>query len=154
MDAIKGSIKKFGQQTPVVYDPKSMCILKGNGTFKAMCDLGYTEIAAITTDLEASVDKSAYRIADNRSSEFAEWDVDALHETLSSLEMDDFDIESIGFDDWKPADQDDDPPAKGDKSYGFLVKCKNEKELLKLQNFFATTRSSITCAKFGEKVSV
>jgi DNA modification methylase len=97
LDAIKGSLTKFGQQKPIVIDEKNI-ILAGNGTVMAAKALGWSEIQCVQTDLKDSHLKTAFAIADNRTAELAEWDDDLLKETLASLQLNDFDIESIGFD--------------------------------------------------------
>jgi site-specific DNA-methyltransferase (adenine-specific) len=97
--SIKGSLQKFGQQTPIVFDPDSRTILKGNGTFMAIRELGWEKIAALPTNLIQSTDKTGYRIADNRTSELATWDMDALEFNLKALKDDGFDLKDIGFDD-------------------------------------------------------
>src|SRR6516165_4623752 len=48
--AIKGSLARFGQQTPIVIDSHGVC-RKGNGTVMAAVALGWTSIAVIRTDL-------------------------------------------------------------------------------------------------------
>ena len=97
IDAIKGSVARFGQQTPIVID-KNNVVRKGNGTLAAIIALGWTEIKAIRTDLTGS-EATAYAIADNRTSELAEWDHEGLKDTLKSLADDGFDLGDIGFDD-------------------------------------------------------
>jgi len=97
IDAIKGSVARFNQQTPIVIDRKNI-VRKGNGTLAAVIELGWKEIKVIRTDLDGS-EATAYAIADNRTSELAEWDNDALKDTLQSLADDGFDLSDIGFDD-------------------------------------------------------
>jgi 16S rRNA G966 N2-methylase RsmD len=97
LDAIKGSLAKFGQQKPIVID-KGKVVLAGNGTLEAAKALGWAKIRCVTTDLDTNTDKTAFALADNRTSELAEWDSDVLGKELQSLYEDDFDIGSIGFD--------------------------------------------------------
>lgn len=96
IDAIKGSLAKFGQQKPIVID-KNNVILAGNGTYQAARDLGWTEISAVVTELEG-FNASAYALADNRTAELAEWDMNVLGSTLQSLREMDFELPDIGFD--------------------------------------------------------
>jgi len=100
MDAIKGSLLKFGQQKPIVIDEKGI-ILAGNGTYAAAKALGWDKIKVVVSDL-SGLDKAGYRLADNRTSELAEWDDDALGKTLQYLYEEDYSIVDIGFDvgDW------------------------------------------------------
>lgn len=97
LDSIKGSLVKFGQQTPIVIDEKGV-VLKGNGTLAAAKSLSWQKVWAIRASLD-NVQKAAYAIADNRSSELATWDNDVLAKTILSI-RDDFDMGDIGFDDW------------------------------------------------------
>lgn len=94
LDAIKASLRKFGQQKPIVVDAKGI-VIAGNGTMTAAQELGWTEIAAVRTEL-VGVDATAFAIADNRSAELAEWD-DKLTEVLKSLQDADVNLEQLGF---------------------------------------------------------
>lgn len=95
LEAIKASLRKFGQQKPIVIDTKGI-ILAGNGTYEAARSLGWETILAVETDLIGS-DATAYAIADNRTAELAEWDDTALAETLRALQSEEYDIEAAGF---------------------------------------------------------
>jgi ParB-like chromosome segregation protein Spo0J len=95
--SIKGSLAKFGQQTPIVIDSNNV-ILKGNGTVEAAKQLGWANVKCIRTTLETNTDKVAYALADNRSSELAAWNMDVLGSELLALQEDNFDISEIGFD--------------------------------------------------------
>jgi ParB-like chromosome segregation protein Spo0J len=78
---IKGSLARFGQQKPIVVDARGI-IIAGNGTFEAARALGWT----------------AFAIADNRTSELAEWDGTALADVLAALNTEDATLaESAGF---------------------------------------------------------
>ena len=94
--AIKGSLVKFGQMTPIVVDAKSV-VLKGNGTLAAALSLGWDTIDVVRTELTGS-DAVGYSIADNRASELARWDDDVLSKTLAALSDDGFALDMIGFD--------------------------------------------------------
>lgn len=97
LSAIVASLRKFGQQKPIVIDGKGI-ILAGNGTYEAAKRLGWDTIAVVQTDLKGS-EATAYAIADNRTAELAEWDETALAETLRALQSEDFDVEAAGFTD-------------------------------------------------------
>jgi 16S rRNA G966 N2-methylase RsmD len=97
LESIKGSLAKFGQQKPIVVNADNV-IVAGNGTMQAAKELGWKEINIVRTDLKGS-DITAFGIADNRTSELAEWDDDVLKELLEGLKAEDFDLSAIGFDD-------------------------------------------------------
>jgi ParB family chromosome partitioning protein len=87
LEAIVASLRRFGQQKPIVID-KSNVVRAGNGTIEAAKQLGWTHIDCVRTSLESS-DAIAYAIADNRTSELAEWDDDVLAAQLNGLLADD-----------------------------------------------------------------
>lgn len=95
ISAIKGSLAKFGQQKPIVIDAKNV-VIAGNGTLEAAKQLGWTHINAVVTELD-DLGKMAFALADNKTSELAEWDDPILAEQLDWLDKQDFDIDSIGF---------------------------------------------------------
>jgi DNA modification methylase len=94
LQAIAGSLSRFGQQKPIVVAADGT-VLAGNGTLAAARQLGWTSIAAITTDLEGP-DARGYAIADNRTAELAGWDMVRLCEELQALPADVF--QTLGFD--------------------------------------------------------
>lgn len=99
LDAIKASLARFGQVTPIVVDAKGV-IRKGNGTYAAAKALGWTEIKIVRIALAGS-EATAYAIADNRTGDpevGSLWDAKALAETLSALKAEGDDIATVtGF---------------------------------------------------------
>jgi ParB-like chromosome segregation protein Spo0J len=95
LDAIKASLRKFGQQKPIVVDAKGI-VLAGNGTLTAAQELGWTEIQIVRTQLEG-VEATMFAIADNRTAELAEWE-DSLAEVLQKLQADGHDLGELGYD--------------------------------------------------------
>jgi ParB-like chromosome segregation protein Spo0J len=94
LDAIKASLRRFGQQKPIVVDAKGI-VLAGNGTLAAAQELGWSEIKIVRTDL-AGTQATAFGIADNRSAELAEWD-EKLGDVLQALVKDGIDATEVGF---------------------------------------------------------
>lgn len=94
--AIKSSLRRFGQQKPIVVDSKGV-VIAGNGTLTAARALGWDRIRIVRTQLEGS-EATAYAIADNRTAELATWDDDALMQQLSALDLEDSAlVEAAGF---------------------------------------------------------
>jgi ParB-like chromosome segregation protein Spo0J len=87
IQAILGSLRRFGQQKPIVVDSSNV-VRAGNGTLEAARQLGWETIDCVITDLKGS-DAISYAIADNRTAELAEWDDDVLAAQLSGLLIDD-----------------------------------------------------------------
>lgn len=96
LDAIKGSLARFGQQKPLVITTENV-VIAGNGTLEAAKFLGWKTIQCVRTDLKGS-QLTAYGLADNRSSDLGEYDTGALSALLDSLQKEDFDLSEIGFD--------------------------------------------------------
>lgn len=95
LEAIKASLRKFGQQKPLVVDSRGI-VVAGNGTLRAARTLGWEEIDVVRTELEGS-EAIAFAIADNRTAELASWDTDALVQQLEAIKDDVGDIEVTGF---------------------------------------------------------
>lgn len=97
LGAIKSSLLRFGQQKPIVVDAKGI-VRAGNGTLAALKALGWKEVRIVRSTLEGS-EATAYAIADNRTAELAEWDDDALSQTLAALQIENEDLAlATGFD--------------------------------------------------------
>lgn len=95
LEAIKGSLARFGQQKPIVIS-KDNIVIAGNGTLEAAKSLGWSDIEVKRSQLSGS-DITAYAIADNRTGELADWDAGVLSDTLKALQTE-FDLGKIGFD--------------------------------------------------------
>jgi ParB-like chromosome segregation protein Spo0J len=88
---IRASLRRFGQRKPVVAT-RAGTVIAGNGTVMAAGQIGWTHVDVVRTDLQGA-EATAYAIADNRTSELASWDQEALANVLGSLE----DLEGVGF---------------------------------------------------------
>lgn len=97
LDAIKGSLLRFGQQKPIVVDADGI-VRAGNGTLAAAKAIGWEEVEIVRTILRGA-EATAYAIADNRTAELAEWDEEALSEQLAALRIEDEALsEATGYD--------------------------------------------------------
>lgn len=93
---VKASIKEFGFQQPIVVD-KEMVVIAGHTRLKAAIELGLEAVPVQVADNLTPAQVKAYRIADNRVGEEAEWDDELLSFELEELEEEDFDLELTGF---------------------------------------------------------
>lgn len=97
VDAVAKSIQEFGWRSPIVVD-KDMVIVCGHTRLKAAIKLGLTEVPVhIAADLTPE-QIQAYRIADNKTGEIAEWNYDLLPVEIRELQSADFDLSLLGFD--------------------------------------------------------
>ncbi|MEZ6233428.1 MAG: DNA modification methylase [Phycisphaerales bacterium] len=97
VDAVAASLREFGFRQPIVVDEAGV-IVCGHTRWKAAQKLGLAKVPVhVAKDLTPAQIK-AYRIADNRSAELAEWDYDLLPIELCDLQGMDFDLSLLGFD--------------------------------------------------------
>ena len=96
VDAVANSIKEFGWKQPLVVDPKTMEIIVGHTRWKAAKKLGMKTVPCIMADDLTEEQIKAYRLADNKTNELAEWDFDLLGEELDGIL--DLDMTDFGFD--------------------------------------------------------
>lgn len=96
IEAIAGSLDKFGQRRPlVVWDN---IIIAGNGTVEAAKSLGWKDIEITRVPTEWTSDQArAYALADNRTAELADWDPEMLANQLIDLDSMGFDMTELGF---------------------------------------------------------
>ena len=90
------SIQRFGFKVPIVIDRNNI-VVNGHTRLKAALKLGLAEVPCIVADDLSEDQIKAFRLADNKVSEFAVWDTDKLLEELEGLSALDFDIQAIGF---------------------------------------------------------
>jgi ParB-like chromosome segregation protein Spo0J len=85
------SLQRFGQRTPIVVRQDGV-VIKGNGIVLAARSLGWDKINAVRCELVGGEAK-AYAIADNRTAELSEWDVETLADILNEIT----DLSGTGF---------------------------------------------------------
>lgn len=96
---VMNSIKEFGFKVPIVID-KNNIIVCGHTRFKAALKLGLETVPCIVADDLSDEQIKAFRLADNKVSEKAEWDFEILSGELDdiiNIDMDSFGFESIDF---------------------------------------------------------
>ncbi|MCD6364623.1 MAG: ParB N-terminal domain-containing protein [Planctomycetes bacterium] len=97
VDAVGESLQQFGFRQPIVVNEDGTIIV-GHTRWKAAQKLGLAKVPVhVATDLTPEQVR-AYRIADNKTGELAEWDLLILPIEISELTGGDIDFESLGFD--------------------------------------------------------
>ena len=94
VSAVAENIKQCGYVAPIIVD-ENMVVLAGHTRLKAVKELGYTKLQVGIVRGLTEEQKKKYRILDNKTNEFAEWDFEALEKELEGLDFGDFDF---GFD--------------------------------------------------------
>jgi len=95
---VKASIEQFGFKVPIIVDSNRV-IVCGHTRLLAAKSLGMSEVPCIMADDLTEDQIRAFRLADNKVGEFAEWDLDMLGGELGELaEISDIDMGDFGFD--------------------------------------------------------
>jgi DNA modification methylase len=94
--ALARSIDEFKFRQPIVTDEHGV-IIAGHLRYKAALHLGLKEVPVHVVKGWSDVKIKAYRIADNKTAELADWDNDLLREELVELQEFDFDMDVLGF---------------------------------------------------------
>lgn len=98
VNAVASSIKNFGFKQPIVIDNKNE-IVAGHTRLLASKKLGLEEVPVIIADDLTKAQVKAFRLADNKVSELADWDYELLDLELEEIEVEDldFDMQEFGF---------------------------------------------------------
>lgn len=97
VDKVASSISEFGFKNPIVID-KNNVIINGHTRLLASKKLGLKEVPVIVADDLSEAQVKAFRIADNKTSEYASWNKELLRVELDMLEEMDFDLETVNID--------------------------------------------------------
>jgi DNA modification methylase len=95
---IAASIREFGFTNPILINGENT-IIAGHGRLMAARKLGLEEVPTIVLDHLSKAQQKALVIADNQLALNAGWDVDMLKAEIEDLNLEDFDISLLGFDD-------------------------------------------------------
>ncbi len=101
VEPVLESIKEFGFKVPIIID-KNNVIVAGHTRYKAAKKLKLKTVPCIIADDLNEEQIRAFRLADNKVSEIATWDYNALNfelENILELDMTMFDFDMSGIDD-------------------------------------------------------
>jgi DNA modification methylase len=96
VDAVAASIREFGFRQPLVVDREGIIVV-GSTRYKAALKLTLKKIPVHVAEGLTPAQLKAYRIADNKTAEIAEWDYALLVQELAELQKADFDLDLVGF---------------------------------------------------------
>lgn len=142
LQMIAASLKRFGQQRPILVDSDGL-IIAGNGTWQAAKSIGWDSIKVEWSNLKG-VEAVAYAIADNRTTDTSSFDDDDLMSTLDALAQQEA---PLGADFWTDAELkalakilEDEPvdtsQVETPEQFIILVECANEREQVALLERF------------------
>lgn len=144
VDKVASSIKEFGFNVPLVID-KDNVIITGHTRYKAAKKLKIDEVPCIYAEHLTPAQVKAYRIADNKVSEFSTWNNDLLSIEIEQLQELDFDLELTGLEiteitDLISGDDEEEEPEVSEanfnyqEQYGVIVMCEDEEQQEKIYN--------------------
>ena len=93
---VAASIKEFGFRQPIVVD-EEMVVIAGHTRLLAARQLGVAKVPVHIAEGLTDTQAKAYRLADNRTGQDAEWDMDLLGLEMRDLDAEGFDLDLTGF---------------------------------------------------------
>jgi DNA modification methylase len=96
VEAVARSIAEFGFRQPIVVD-RHRVIVVGNTSYKAAKRLGLKKVPVHVAKGLPPWKIKAYRLADNKTAELAEWDQERLVQELAELQKLNIDLDLLGF---------------------------------------------------------
>ena len=93
VEPVSKSIQDNGYKVPIIIDGNNV-IITGHTRLKALKKLGVEEIDCILADDLSEEQVKAFRLIDNKTSEFAVWDAEKLQEELANMNID---LSEFGF---------------------------------------------------------
>lgn len=100
VEPLARSIQQFGFKQPLVIDRDGVIVV-GHTRYKAAIRLGYETVPCVIADDLTDEQVKAFRIADNKTGELAEWDFGKLETELSALAETDIDMKEFGYGDFE-----------------------------------------------------
>lgn len=97
VDSVANSVKQFNFNVPITVD-KNGVIVSGHTRYKAAKKLGLERVPVIVLDDLTDEEIKAYRLADNKTGELADWNIELLNDELQDLSLTDIDMSNFGFD--------------------------------------------------------
>ena len=94
IDAVAASIKEFGFKNPIIIDSDNV-IVAGHTRLKAAQKLKIQNVPCVVADDLTQEQVNALRLADNKTAELAEWDLELLNSELELI--DGIDMTEFGF---------------------------------------------------------
>lgn len=88
------SIRNFGFKIPIIIDSQNV-IVAGHTRLKAAKELGMEQVPCIIANDLTEEQIKAFRLADNKVGEIADWNYDLLKQELAEIQ--DIDMQDLGF---------------------------------------------------------
>lgn len=136
--AVANSIREFGFKVPIIVD-KDNVIVAGHTRLRAAQFLGLKDVPVIRADDLSEEQVRAFRLADNKTAELADWDMEKLNLELAQLS--ELDMAAFGFeelDDTAEAEEEAEENTTAGfnykEQYGVIVICQDETDQERIYN--------------------
>ena len=96
VEYVANSIREFGFKQPIVIDDQYE-IVCGHTRWKAAKAIGLETVPCVMADDLTPEQIQAYRLADNKTAEMADWDFELLEQELNDIDPAMFDMADFGF---------------------------------------------------------
>lgn len=138
VEKVAASLEEFGWKQPIVIDSDGV-IIAGHTRYKAAQKLGMDKVPCLVADDLTEDQVRAYRLADNKVSDYAIWDNKLLLEELDAIPDDIFTGFELGgiFDD--TLDENDNKPVEENEkgvTYEIVVRSEDRKKIERLQELW------------------
>lgn len=100
IDAIKGSIAKFGQVEPLLIRKSTCIVIAGEGRWIAMQELGFTHVEVRPLDVDATT-AAMLSLALNQTAKHSHFDFESVAAQLKGFKVDGQDISMLGWSDFE-----------------------------------------------------
>lgn len=133
VEAVAKSIKEFGFKVPIIVDCENV-IVAGHTRLKAAEKLGLEVVPVIKADDLSEEQIKAFRLADNKTAELAEWDFSKLEEELESIS--ELDMSAFGFESLEEEAQEKERKEvyMEEQKYQLIVDCESEEDMQEKYN--------------------
>lgn len=152
VDKVAKSIEEFGFKVPIVVDENNV-IVAGHTRLLASKQLGLESVPVIVAKELTDEQIKAFRLADNKVSEFSKWNEDKLRDELKQLEMD---MTEFGFEftELLEEEEEQEPEIKfteelGEESNYIVLKFDTSVDWLLLESLFDLPRVHALASKAG-----
>jgi len=147
------SIQQFGFRVPITID-KNNIVVTGHTRLKAALKLDLKEVPVIILEDMTEDQVKAFRLADNKTAEYAKWDLEALALELEEIQMDmsafEFDVATVKAEKLEEDDFDIVPPKVPQTKYGEIYQLGKHK----LMCGDSTIQEDIEALMDGEKADL
>lgn len=141
VDPVAESIKEFGFKVPIVVDGDGE-IINGHTRYKAAQKLNLDSVPVIVADDLSEEQIKAFRLADNKTAEIAQWDLELLFDEMS--EITDLDMTLFGFEEPDYSLDDISEETESETADGEEVE-KTEAEFVSLGDVYQLGRHRLMC---------